>query len=311
VHLTRSHRWTSFLGAALFVNALCLAMVRLRPGPQVALGATLDLTIPALYFLLIVRAGLAPAVSVLPVCLVGLLRATYLAPALGSARPVAGALAEAAVIGLLAVRVRRGLRAARSTDLLERIEQAAREILPFRRAADILAGELAVFCYAFASWRRAPDIPAGARAFTIHRQSGAATLFGFLAAVSLMEAALGHLLMARWNVTAAWILTVLTVYGAIWLTAVARSFALRPILLTSSELIVRVGILWTVAVPRSLVTLDRPGAEAGLRAPILADPNMMLRLAAPAVARGLFGVRRQVTTIALALDEPAAFQRVF
>jgi hypothetical protein len=175
----------------------------------------------------------------------------------------------------------------------------------------VLAGELAVFWYAFASWRRAPDVPHGSQAFMLHRQSGVAMLFGFLAAVSLMEAALVHLLVARWSATAAWVLTASSVYGTVWLTAVARSFALRPVLVTADEIIVRAGLLWTVRMPQGNVTVERPGAACDLRVPILADSNLLLRLAEPAIARGLYGMTRNVTTVAIGLDDPSAFTRLF
>jgi hypothetical protein len=85
-----------------------------------------------------------------------------------------------------------------------------------------------------------------------------------------MEAALVHLLVARWSVTVAWILTALSVYGAVWLVAVARSFSLRPVLLTGDELIVRAGLLWTVRIPRSQVAIEHPGTPCDLRIPVLA-----------------------------------------
>jgi hypothetical protein len=313
VDLTRTHPWRTFLGAALAINALCFALVRLVPRPQVEFGAALDvaITVPALYLLLIVRAGLAPAISAAPLFLLGLLRATWLVPGFAIARPLLSAVAEIAIGTLLLVRVRRGLRAPHHGDLLELMESAAREIVPSRRVAAVLAGELAVFWYAFASWRRAPDVPRGARAFTLHRQSGVATLFGFLAGVSLIEAALVHLLVAQWSVTAAWVLTCLSVYGALWLAAVARSFVLRPLLVTADEIVLRAGLLWTVRIPFSSITTERPGALCDLRVPILADPNVVLRLAEPAIARGVYGISRKVTTVEIGLDDPSAFIRLF
>lgn len=310
---TGTHPWRTFLGAAFATNALCFALVRLIPRAQVEFGAALDvaITVSALYLLLIVRAGLAPAITVAPLFLLGLLRATWLAPGFGVARPLISAAAEIAIGTLLVVRVRRGLRVANGGDLLECIESAAREVVPSRRLAAVLAGELSIFWYAFASCRRAPDVPRGARAFTLHRQSGVATLFGFLAGISLMEAALVHLLVARWSVTAAWVLTCLSVYGALWLAAVARSFVLRPVLVTTDEIVLRAGLLWTVRIPFSSITTERPGASCDLRVPILADPNVVLRLAEPAIARGLYGITRNVTRVAIALDDPSAFIRLF
>ena len=306
--LATHNRWRSFLCAALAINVLCFALVQSLPRPKVEIGAALDVavTVPALYFLLIVRARLAPAISVLPLCLLGLLRATWLAPGIAFARPTVFAAVEIAILSLLVIRIRRGVHAARgSSDVLERIESAARGVIPSHRLAGILAGELAVFWYAFASWRRVPEVPEGARPFTIHQQSGVALLFGFLAGVSVMEAALVHLVVARWSVVGAWALTAISVYGAIWLTAMARSFSLRPALVTDDEVIVRVGLLWSVRIPRAAVSLEGPGARCDLRAPMLAEPNVVLRVAEPVLARGLYGMTRRVSTIGLALDDPS------
>src|SRR5205814_1155171 len=103
--------------------------------------------------LLIVRGGLQPAISVIPLMLLGLVRATYLAPRIASVRPLVAVAAEVAMVALIVTRVRRGGVVAR-----------------------VLASELDVLRYAFAMWRRTPDVLAGARAYMIHRQSGVATL---------------------------------------------------------------------------------------------------------------------------------------
>ena len=308
--LAHHHRWRVFACAALAINAICFALVRLIPRPEVAFGAALDVsvTVPALYLLLIVRAGLAPAFSVVPLCLLGLLRATWLAPGVDAARPAVSAALEVAVVILVIGRVRRGARAAGGGDLLERIERAAGEMVPSRRAAAILAGELAAFRYAFAGWRCAPEVPAGSWAFSMHRESGVALLFGFLAGVSVMEAVLVHLVVAQWSAPIAWTATAFSIYGAIWLTAVARSFALRPVVVSEEEVIVRAGLLWTVRIPRSSLARDGAAAVPELKLPPLADPKIFLIMAAPVTAHGLYGRMRSVSTIALSLDDPEAFR---
>lgn len=276
------------------------------------MGAAFDvvITVPALYLLLIVRAGLQPAISVAPLCLLGLLRATYLAPGAAMARPAIAGAVEIAVTWILIARVCRGMRAAGGGDLVERMERGAREIVPLDRAASVLAGELAVFWYAFASWRRTREVPPGARAFTLHEQSGAATLLGFLAGVSLMEAALVHLIIARWSVTVAWVLTAVSIYGAVWLGAVARSFRVRPMLVTENEVVVRAGLLWTVRIPRDAVAIESAVSTYDLKVPLLAEPNVVLRLRTPRIAYGIYGLRRRVSTIAIQVDDASAFRSV-
>jgi hypothetical protein len=70
--------------------------------------AAVAITVPALYFLLVIRSGLQPVVYVLPLCLLGLVRATYLAPQIAWTRPAVAASAELAVVARIALRLRRG-----------------------------------------------------------------------------------------------------------------------------------------------------------------------------------------------------------
>lgn len=312
--MTSAIRWRVFILGAITINLIAFLMARLAPRPAVEIGAALDaaVTVPALYFLLIVRGGLQPLASLLPIGLLGLLRASYLSPGMVGARPAIGAAVELAIAALIVGRVRRATRASASLgggDTLERLEAAARQIVPSQRMAAVLAGEMAVFYYAFASWPPTAQAPAGGRVFSIHRESGVADLFGLLAAVSVIEATLVHLVVMRWSVAAAWTLTALSVYGAVWLLAAARAFVLRPVLVEGSEVVVRGGILWTVRVPFRLIAgVKRVGSEAEsadceLRVPLACQSNLALRLSETVTARGMYGMTRQVTNIALAVDD--------
>jgi hypothetical protein len=251
-----------------------------------------------------------PAISVVPLCLLGMLRATYLAPGIGWARPAVGAGVELALAAIVVGRVRRGLTAAGGSDVLERMEAAAGQIVPSRRLAAVLASEIAVFYYALGAWLRGPDVPAGARAFSIHRESGVAALFGVLAGVSVMEAALVHLVVMRWSTAAAWGLTAISAYGTVWLVAMARAFVLRPVLVESGELVVRSGMMWTLRVPLGAVSVaEGAGAECGLRVPLASQANVTLRFSAAVTARGMYGLTKSVTSVGLAVDDQAEFVR--
>jgi hypothetical protein len=65
-----------------------------------------------------------------------------------------------------------------------------------------------------------------------------------------------------------------------------------------------------VRIPRNGFTIETTGSSCDLRVPILADPNVILRLSAPASAHGIYGLRRQVATIGMQLDDPAGFRSV-
>ena len=302
-----------FAFAAVAINLIAFLMVRIAPRPAVGIGAALDVavTVPALYFFLVIRGGLQPVISVLPLCLLGLVRATYLAPQIAWTRPAVAASAELAVVGLIALRLRRGLRTAEAdTDIVSRIATAARDLVPSTKVAAILAGEIAVFYYAFASWKQRPHAREGSRAYSIHRKSGVADLFTVLAAVSLVETVLVHLVVMRWSVAAAWALSALSIYGTVWLVAMARSFILRPVLLKDGELIARSGLLWTVRIPLATVASVESGAEGyTMKLPPASQPNVVLRLSEAVTAHGIYGITRRVSSVAMAIDDRTSFVR--
>jgi len=279
----------------------------------VGIGAALDVavTVPALYFFLVIRGGLQPVISVLPLCLLGLVRATYLAPQIAWTRPAVAASAELAVVAVIALRLRRGLRAAEAdTDIVSRIATALRDLLPSTKVAAILAGEIAVFYYAFAAWTQRPHAPEGSRAYSIHRKSGVADLFMVLAAVSTIETVLVHLVVMRWSAAAAWALSALSFYGTVWLLAMARSFILRPVLVLDGELIARSGLLWTVRIPLATVASVESGArDYTMKLPPASQPNVVIRLSEPVTAHGIYGITRRVSSVALAIDDRTSFVR--
>ncbi len=131
-----------------------------------------------------------------------------------------------------------------------------------------------------------------------------------LAGVSVMEAALVHLVVMRWSAAAAWGLTALSGYGTVWLIAMARAFVLRPVLVASGELVVRGGMMWTVRVPLgAIAAVEGGGAKCGLRVPPASQPNVTLRLSEAVTARGMYGMTRRVTSVALAVDDREGFVR--
>ena len=310
--IARQMRVWLFLALALSINFIDPQLARSFARPAVNWAAAFDLgvVVPALYFLLVVRGGIQPVSTMLPLCLLALFRATWVLPDSSLVRPLVAASVEVAAVALVVTRMRRSLRHSQGADMLERIEAVILNFVRLPRAAAIAAGEMAVFYYALASWGRRPEAPRGLQAFSIHERSGAASLFAALAAISAIEVPLVHLLVMRWNVKAAWVLTAIGIYGGIWLLGMSRALALRPILVGRGELVIRSGILWTIRVPLDrIVSIRAGGAASDLRLCPGSDPNLTIEFAEPVTALGMFGIRRRVTRVALAVDDPAGFQR--
>jgi hypothetical protein len=168
-----------------------------------------------------------------------------------------------------------------------------------------------MFYYALFSWLARPDVPPQSRALTYGEASGVTQLLPFLAFILTLETTGVHLIVQRWSQTAAWILTALGAYALIWLLALWRSMHLRPILLTDEKLTLRVGYLFEAEVPRAQIASWRSPAgslesfKKGLfRNVRLNDPQFLIELSEPVTLRGPFGISRQISKLALAVDCP-------
>ena len=195
-------------------------------------------------------------------------------------------------------------------DTLERLRSVAGEVLPVRRVAEVVAFEMAVLYYALFSWRRRIE-PPGPGTFAYHRKSGYGAIVFAILVMMMAEAIPVHILVLRWSSVAAWILTILTVYGMVWFIADWRATRLRPILLDSGELKLRVGLRWTVTVPRDqIVAVHRKkpsGSEPYVRASLPGTTPLWIELAEPVTAKGPYGIRKRARWISLSVDEPERF----
>ena len=76
-----------------------------------------------------------------------------------------------------------------------------------------------------------------------------------------------HFLVARWSEVAAWVLTGVSVYGAVWLVGDYRACVARRIEVTEESLRLRLGLRWEAEIPYSAI------AEIVPLGPGVSDPE--------------------------------------
>lgn len=316
--------WVLFLGLTLSVSALA-AFLAHTPHPypvDVAICLDLALTIPAAWYLLMVRTGLRSAATVPLIAMIGLWRASLLFPSIVPGKLWIGAGLEVALLGTLIM----GLRAARlasaafdDADPVDRLRAAVTHLFSpqtMNRSdslpAKAMATEFSVFYYAF-GWKLKPHIPPASRAFTLHERSGANVLIGCLAAISLLEITPVHLLLNHWfpaKPFIAWIATGLSLWGAVWMLALCRAFALRPTVVAPDSITVRFGLLFRVKIPAaSIATLEYINAPDGVRVVPKATPaSVYIRFREPLNAEFPGGFTRPIEAIGLSADDDLSFR---
>jgi hypothetical protein len=179
----------------------------------------------------------------------------------------------------------------------------------------LAVAEYAVLHIALFRWRSAPDVPEDARAFSYHRHL--TPMCATLLALSAIEVATYHLLLAHWSKAAMIAMFVLSDLGFVYLVGLIKSFRLRPILMTPAGLRIRAGLLIDEFVSLDAIAAIETGfggadvKDAGtLNTALLAWPNIMLRLNTPVERSSLLGGRRTFGRVAFRLDEPEPFLRL-
>jgi hypothetical protein len=123
-----------------------------------------------------------------------------------------------------------------------------------------------------------------------------------------------HFLLHQWSVLGAWICTIGSAYGALWLIADYRATVLRPILVSDESILFRAGFRWTVQVPVDRIAgVSRNKPELGkecVNLTFLGTPTRWLTLSEPLVAEGPYGLRRRVRAIGVAPDADDDFDRM-
>jgi hypothetical protein len=293
-----------------------------RGGPlPTAVFFDVMVVLPLLYFIAVLRPKKRALVEVGPVVGVGAAVVGVLLAGRAETRLLvqgAGVVAEVTVLALLVRRLHGATRDIRgagqgnmaaSGDLLIRLHGVKDPLMR------VLGLELAVAYYAAQALpfaRRAPRAIEG-RSFTTSEKSGAFGLLLALGFVAAVEGVALHLVLAAWSTRAAWVASALNAYALVWIVAAHQAARLRPVVVTATHLQVRASLLWTADVPRNTIAkveaiaqLER--APGVLRASFGTAPCMLVTLSAPLTAHGLAGLTKQVTRIALYVDEPEALR---
>jgi len=296
----------------------------LRPALPPAVAFDLLVVLPGLFYLCIVRRYALPISTMMAIFGVGLALSHWLLPTAGLPLLAwAGRLAavgEVAVLGYSLVRLRRmrqGYRAAKmhSADFIENLCAASQPVLG--RLTEAVVTEVAVLRYALLGPWAQPEVCAADHAFSTYQKSGFTALLATATGLSVLEAAAAHLIVGHWWLRVAWVLTILSAYAVLWLLAHGQAVRCRPVLLTATTLVVRVGLVWRIAVPKAHLASVVEITDAPAPAPdklnaarlLLTSPNLLLTFAEPQRVRGLYGLHRTVRHLAIYVDEPAHLAR--
>ncbi|NQX92120.1 MAG: hypothetical protein HRT74_08380 [Flavobacteriales bacterium] len=225
---------------------------------------------------------------------------------------------ELSIVSIIIFKLRKAIQSYKAIkvqipDFFETLVEVCKEVMP-KRLVLPFATEVAVIYYGFFAWKEREFED---NEFTLHRKGGSTALFGGIIMMIVVETFALHLLIGRWNETIAWIFTILSVYTILQFFGFSKALSRRPIVLSDDQLTLRYSIMNECII--DLIDIDfielsrkKPLDDKMYRtlSPLgdLESQNVILHLKRPYILKGLYGIKKEFTSIGLNLDEPKIFK---
>lgn len=318
----------AFLGLLIIVYSVDLTIAGRMPAPRidagiVAAAVIIDLTIvvPTAFHFLVARRRRLPILAVVPLVMLGFWTSSVVLPSdqqrLLTFFELFLVPAEFLFLLWMCRRATAAFKSAQSdasSDPIRTFQKVLLELSGLKSVSRLVATEVAMFYYAIGSWRSEPHVPSGSTAIFHHVRSGHGGMVFGLLLVTAAEALAVHFLLLDWNETAAWIVTILSVYGALWLIGDYRAAVLRPILINGDSLLIRAGLRYSAVIPvaqvRHLAKKAPENVPDALSMVFLGTPTHWISLSQAVTVEGPYGIRRSASVIGVAPDDISQFEQL-
>ncbi|MEX8546290.1 MAG: hypothetical protein V5804_01695 [Mucilaginibacter sp.] len=115
----------------------------------------------------------------------------------------------------------------------------------------LLVSELIVLRFGLFCWKKPSRQPEAITRFTVYKESGYPAIFGVLLFVLLIEVFAFHLLLVQYSKIAAVVVSLLSVYGMVFIVSDLSATVKSPVLLMKNQLLLRVGLRWRTSIHTS------------------------------------------------------------
>jgi len=291
-----------------------------------AVTADLALTVPILYYFLVVRTQKLPWFSTLVVYLAAVMLATLIIPKEHQTYlywfEMSLLLTEGFLIAVIIINIRKILKQykiekLKTGDFLVNLDNTFKVVL--KKSLPPVVSEIAMLRYAFLFWKIPVEALSHQKTFSVHRKSGTVAMYCAFMLATVAEATAVHFLLVGWNETVAYILLFLSIYSLLFLIGLASSVVKRPILVEENRIILRVGFFWKVILDKENIEKlefikridEKDKSIENLASILLTSPNILLHLKSPVIVNGMYGIKKITSKLAIFVDDKDGFKANF
>ncbi|WP_408023314.1 hypothetical protein [Tenacibaculum sediminilitoris] len=288
-----------------------------------SIGITFDLllTVPIIYFMLIRKTNI-PKTSVVPFLIIVMIICSIILPVqnqyyLNLFKTWIFPIVELSIVSYVIYNLTKAIKLYRlnkgeNVDFFTTLKNTCYEILPKNLVIPVVT-EIAVFYYGFIYWKKRKI---NENEFSYHKDSGTISLLIAIIFIVAIETVVLHILLQKWNVTVAWILTFLSIYSGIQLLGFLKSMSKRPIFIKDDKLYLRYGIMNETTIDlKSIDSIEISSKDLERNTETrklsflgeLESHNIIIRLKQVNELTGLYGIKHKYKNLALHIDKKNEF----
>ncbi|RYX84648.1 hypothetical protein EON73_03175 [bacterium] len=133
-------------------------------------------------------------------------------------------------------------------DFAHNLSKSMAAVLGNHKSVKLLASELVILRFGLFCWKKPTRAALAVKRFTVYKESGYTSLFGVLLVVFMIELMVVHLLLLHYSKNAAFFVSLLSLYGLVFIVADLSATVKSPVLLLKDQLLLRTGLRWRVLV---------------------------------------------------------------
>lgn len=184
----------------------------------------------------------------------------------------------------------------------------------------VLSSEMLIFYYAFASWRKKPQLSESE--FTLYQKSSFIALRVMLIHALILEVVAVHWMLHDKNFILAMVVLVLDIYTVIFFISDTQAVRLNPLKVAADRLYISFGLMKRVEVKWSDIEeiIDDPNELQQKRSKGTLEfvsrdfeetyPTVILKLKQPVEATFLMGMKKSYNKVAIRVDDPDRFRNL-
>jgi len=183
-----------------------------------------------------------------------------------------------------------------------------------------LSTDLAVFYYAFFSWRKKRRV-VPLNSFTYHKNGEYLGVFIMIVHALAIEIIAVHFLIMQFSHLLAWIVTAFDIYALLFVIADYQAIRISPVILDEKGLHVQKGLRFHAVIPyekiesmevnqeeAKAIATNKAAFDLTLSGLVSQKAQYKLTLKEPILAYSVFGIRKNITSLYITVDEPKLFE---